>query len=255
MGSIVKGKRMASSIKEVNLEVASKKVWLVKVPKFVAEAWEASDDGAEVAKLTTSGGGKGEWKLTLDPSTTAGLSDFVLKERKTAQDMAVFSTTTTASSSSSFSNLNSLALEGKVSSMVDCRPAPSDGNYLRLKERALMRPKLEARKTIQLTGPPPPTFKLASERTEDSRRSKLYQGKRWRDDWDEVIEKLCGLFEKNQFYRMKDLADLTNQPEEYIKLILQDIGKYNYNGPHRGMWQLKPEYSNYAEADSGTSEG
>lgn len=31
MGSIVKGKRMASSIKEVNLEVASKKVWLVKV--------------------------------------------------------------------------------------------------------------------------------------------------------------------------------------------------------------------------------
>lgn len=50
-----------------------------KVPKFVAEAWEASDDGAEVAKLTTSGGGKGEWKLTLDPSTTAGLSDFVLK--------------------------------------------------------------------------------------------------------------------------------------------------------------------------------
>ena len=54
---------------------------------------------------------------------------------------------------------------------------------------------------------------------------------------------------------MKDLADLTNQPEEYIKLILQDIGKYNYNGPHRGMWQLKPEYSNYAEADSGTSEG
>ena len=49
------------------------------MPKFVAEAWEASDDGAEVAKLTTSGGGKGEWKLTLDPSTTAGLSDFVLK--------------------------------------------------------------------------------------------------------------------------------------------------------------------------------
>ena len=50
-----------------------------KVPKFVAEAWEASEDGAEVAKLTTSGGGKGGWKLKLDPSTTSGLADFVLK--------------------------------------------------------------------------------------------------------------------------------------------------------------------------------
>ena len=111
MGSIVKGKRMPSSSKDVNLDLAKKKVWLVKVrpkgslescfiisgfevcnfgdvlfkisnqkvPKFVAEAWEASEDGAEVAKLTTSVGGKDGWKLTLDPSTTSGLSNFVLK--------------------------------------------------------------------------------------------------------------------------------------------------------------------------------
>ena len=48
----------------------------------MAEAWEASEDGAEVARLTAppSGGGEKGWKLTLDPSTaTSGLSTFVLK--------------------------------------------------------------------------------------------------------------------------------------------------------------------------------
>ena len=46
---------------------------------------------------------------------------------------------------------------------------------------------------------------------------------------------------------------MTNQPEEYIKQILRDVGQYNHTGPRRGMWQLKPEYSSYAEAE--TSQG
>ena len=62
-----------------------------------------------------------------------------------APDMAVFSST----SCSSLSNRSSLAVEGSVSSLVDCMPAPSNSNYLSLKERALTRPKSEARKTIQ----------------------------------------------------------------------------------------------------------
>ena len=104
MGSLAKQRRLSSSAKEVNLDLARKKVWLVKVrseeflssmrspsfifkvPKFVAEAWEASEDGAEVARLTAppSGGGEKGWKLTLDPSTTtSGLSNFVLKVQQT----------------------------------------------------------------------------------------------------------------------------------------------------------------------------
>ena len=248
MGSISKRKKIASSFKEVNLDLAERKVWLVKVPKFVAEAWEASDDGAEVAKLTS--GGKGDdWKLTLDPATNPVLSDFVFRERKNAADMAVFSTT----ASSCFSNLNSLAVEGRVSSMVDCMPAPNDVNYYRLKERALTRPKRDARKTIQLTGPPPPILKMSSKPAEDYRRWKRFRGRKSRDAWEDVTERLFGLFERHQYYRIKDLADLTNQPEPYLKLILEDIGKYNSSGPHRATWQLKAEYSHYAEPETETA--
>ena len=157
----------------------------------MAEAWEASEDGAEVARLTAppSGGGEKGWKLTLDPSTTtSGLSTFVLKvqlqtleyvpeglsfilkqrsielsffvfvtqERKTCQDVAVFSTT---ASSASASDPNDglycpplVAVEGRVTSVADCIPDASrmDSSYFRLKERALTRPKRDARKTIQV---------------------------------------------------------------------------------------------------------
>merc|ERR1719471_993025 len=167
MGSLAKQRRLSSSAKEVNLDLARKKVWLVKVPKFVAEAWEASEDGAEVARLTAppSGGGQKGWKLTLDPSTsTSGLSTFVIKERKSCQDVAVFSTTSSSVASDPNDGLHCpplLAVEGRVTSVADCMPDASSvgSSYFRLKERALTRPKRDARKTIQLTGAPPPTFK------------------------------------------------------------------------------------------------
>ena len=245
MGSISNRRKIASSFKEVNLDLAEQKVWLVKVPKYVAKAWEASEDGAEVAKLTS--GGKGDWKLTLDPSRNPMMSDFVLRERKVRADMAVFST-----SASYICDLNSLAVEGTVSSMVDCMPAPNDVNYYRLKERALTRPKRVARKTIQLTGPPPPIHRMSAQPMEDFRRWKRFRGRKSREPWEDVRERLFGLFERHQYYRITDLSDLTNQPVTYLKLILEDIGKYNSNGPHRATWQLKAEYSHYDELETET---
>ena len=78
----------------------------------------------------------------------------VIQERKSCQDVAVFSTT-----SSSASDLNDglycpplVAVEGRVTSVADCMPDASsvDSSYFRLKERALTRPKRDARKTIQV---------------------------------------------------------------------------------------------------------
>ena len=80
----------------------------------------------------------------------------VIQERKSCQDVAVFSTT--ASSAASASDPDGLAcpplvaVEGRVTSVADCMPAVSrvDSSYFRLKERALTRPKRDARKTIQV---------------------------------------------------------------------------------------------------------
>ena len=74
----------------------------------------------------------------------------VIQERKSCQDVAVFSTT--ASDPDGVSCPPLVAVEGRVTSVADCMPDASrvDSSYFRLKERALTRPKRDARKTIQV---------------------------------------------------------------------------------------------------------
>ena len=58
-------------------------------------------------------------------------------------------------------------------------------------------------------------------------------------------EILFALFEKHQFYNIKDLAQETRQPMAYLKQILKEVCNYSVKPPHRNMWELKPEYRHY----------
>jgi len=55
------------------------------------------------------------------------------------------------------------------------------------------------------------------------------------------------LFEKHQFYNIKDLVQETRQPINYLKQILQEVCNYNVKPPNRNMWELKPEFRHYKE--------
>ena len=52
-------------------------------------------------------------------------------------------------------------------------------------------------------------------------RQKKAEGKKMRDDKEKVQEILFALFEKHQFYNIKDLAQETRQPMAYLKQILR----------------------------------
>jgi transcription initiation factor TFIIF subunit beta len=64
-------------------------------------------------------------------------------------------------------------------------------------------------------------------------------------DADKVQELLFSAFEKHQYYNVKDLVRITQQPITYLKEILKEICIYNMKAPHRNMWELKPEYRHY----------
>ena len=79
----------------------------------------------------------------------------MIQERKSCQDVAVFSTTSSSAASDPNDGLHcppQVAVEGRVTSVADCMPDASSvgSSYFRLKERALTRPKRDARKTIQV---------------------------------------------------------------------------------------------------------
>ncbi len=74
---------------------------------------------------------------------------------------------------------------------------------------------------------------------------KKAEGKKSRDDRDMVMERLFALFEKHQYYNIKDLVRETRQPITYLKEILKEVCNYNLKNPHKNMWELKPEYRHY----------
>lgn len=60
---------------------------------------------------------------------------------------------------------------------------------------------------------------------------------------------LFNAFEKHQYYNIKDLVTLTNQPISYLKEILKEICEYSVKNPHKNTWHLKPEYRHYSASE------
>ena len=54
------------------------------------------------------------------------------------------------------------------------------------------------------------------------------EGKKSRDDKDHVMELLFSLFEKHQYYNIKDLVKETRQPVTYLKTILNEVRRPTY---------------------------
>ena len=81
------------------------------------------------------------------------------------------------------------------------------------------------------------------------------EGKKLRDDKEKVMEVLFGLFEKHQYYNIKDLVKETRQPVTHLKEVLKEVCVYNVKAPHKNMWELKPEYRHYKKEEKEEGEG
>ena len=75
------------------------------------------------------------------------------------------------------------------------------------------------------------------------------EGKKLREDKEKVMEVLFGLFEKHQYYNIKDLVKETRQPVTHLKEVLKEVCVYNVKAPHKNMWELKPEYRHYKKEE------
>jgi transcription initiation factor TFIIF subunit beta len=85
---------------------------------------------------------------------------------------------------------------------------------------------------------------VVTQRAETETRRKNDQ-KKSREDKDKVLDMLFTAFEKHQYYYLKDLEKITNQPIGYLKDILREIAVFNVKSPFKNMWELKSEYRHY----------
>jgi len=127
---------------------------------------------------------------------------------------------------------------------------------MRLKREALLKPTETARK-VQKINKLVKTFKPVSNHATNIAHAKKMkaEGKKSRDDKEKVMETLFDLFEKHQYYNIKDLVRETRQPVTYLKTILNEVCRYNVKNPHKNMWELKPEYRHYKKDEAEDGEG
>ena len=257
-----------TSDKDLDLSNAGRGVWLVKVPKYIAERWESAPGGVEVGKMKIQRRSQQKPLVTLsmDDSLIIPMPDNKELEQKNAipkdhqilmrpdmQTLGVFSHTLGQPSASEEGEAGSsgsgtpdkLALEGKIAQRAECRPI-ADKTYDHMKTAAIrsaIKPKNVAKMLKNPVNSYKPVSNHASNIAYDKRKQS--EGKKSRDDKDHVIEILMSLFEKHQYYKINDLVKYTKQPVTYLKEILKEVCNYNMKNPHKNMWELKPEYRHY----------
>ena len=73
--------------------------------------------------------------------------------------------------------------------------------------------------------------------------------KRVRGDREDVKKRLFDLFHEKKYWKTKNLAEETDQPDQFVNEILSEIAIKVESGPHRKCWMLKPEYGGGESSD------
>ncbi|XP_045607738.1 general transcription factor IIF subunit 2-like [Procambarus clarkii] len=235
---------------DLDITNSSRGVWLVKVPKYLGNKW-ADCAGHDVGKLEIT-------KVPGKPSTvTLKSSEHTLKDCKIPREHTVISHSLKGmrlgifsqpvrgnSSDAAVPETQKLCFEGQVVEKVRCQPVVDD-YYINLKKEAKKKAAQPLNKA-KLIDSPVNVYKPTSHHEHDVHLKQRKAVRRMvRDDKDKVMELLFAAFEKHQYYYIKDLRKITQQPITYLKEILRDLCNYNVKNPHKNMWGLKPEYHYY----------
>lgn len=236
--------------RELDLSNAGRGVWLVKVPKYIAQKWEKAPSQMDVGKLRIEkiAGQKAVVSLSLsndvvnlEPEVKIPTEHKLDVSVVTKQTLGVFSHVIPASKEES----EKLYMEGRIVQKLECRPV-ADTSYMKLKMESFKKAAVPQKK-VQAIDKIVQNFKPVKDHRHniDYVQKKKAEGKKARDDKNFVMDMLFNAFEKHQYYNIKDLVKITKQPIGYLKEILKEVCDYNMKNPHKNMWELKKEYRHY----------
>uniref|UniRef100_A0ACD5WJN5 Uncharacterized protein n=1 Tax=Avena sativa TaxID=4498 RepID=A0ACD5WJN5_AVESA len=263
---------MAEEAKHLETSRSERSVWLMKCPTIVSQAWQE----ATAAAAASDGGGSSpnpnlvvaKVILSFDPLST----DEDPKQFKMEMAQADNGNTPKNYSLNMFqdfvpmcvfseSNQGKFACEGKVGHKFDMEPHRENlSDYAKLCRERTQKSMIKTRKVhvldkhhgmgvrqlIQLTNPAPPKDKKKATPT------KPFELKRTRRDRKDLENILFKLFERQPNWSLKHLLQETDQPEQFLKEIMNDLCVYNKRGPNQGTHELKPEYKKSVDDTNAT---
>ncbi|KAJ3127121.1 hypothetical protein HK098_006818 [Nowakowskiella sp. JEL0407] len=230
---------------DVDMSSMNTKVWLVKVPKFVAEAWANVDsddpDPPELGRVRIVEGPGNTSKYTLHlPKTT--WSESLPKTynlnftNKNPQNEFIFTEDSTGKCTS---------IAGIVANEANISPEINKEYSNIMKKR--MEDKKKAAKKVALLDDGTENKSLLATYKKDaggfiSRKTKQLEDRKERLPKQELVQLLFTLFQKERAIAFKDLVTKTQQPQIWLREVLNDIAELNKN-----MYELKPEFQQAPE--------
>ncbi|URD81575.1 Transcription initiation factor IIF [Musa troglodytarum] len=242
---------------------AERSVWLMKCPPVVSRSWQSSSASADssnpnpvVAKVV----------LSLDPLRPDGPSSLQFKMEMAQTDSGNTPKSYTLNMFKDFvpmcvfseSNQGKFSLEGKVEHKFDMEPHSENfGDYGKLCRERTNKAMIKTRQVQVIDNdhgvlmrPMPGMVGLVPSGSKDKKKltpTKGSDAKRTRRDRRELENIIFKLFERQPNWALKQLVQETDQPEQFLKEILNDLCVYNKRGPNQGTHELKPEYKKFSE--------
>ncbi|XP_073112046.1 transcription initiation factor IIF subunit beta [Elaeis guineensis] len=245
---------------------ADRSVWLMKCPPVVSRSWQSAAGVASSSDAGLPPPVVSKVVLSLDPLHPDEPSSLQFKMEMAQNDsgntpksyslnmfkdfvpMCVFSE----------SNQGKFSLEGKVEHKFDMEPHSENfGEYGKLCRERTNKAMIKTRQVQVIDNdhgvlmrPMPGMVGLVPSGSKDKKRVTPTKGsdvKRTRRDRRELENIIFKLFERQPNWALKQLVQETDQPEQFLKEILNDLCVYNKRGPNQGTHELKPEYKKTTE--------
>ncbi|WBW72485.1 transcription factor TFIIF complex beta subunit Tfg2 [Schizosaccharomyces osmophilus] len=238
---------------DLDLGQLGSRVWLVKVPRFLMEKWDAipDDDRANLGCVRVK---NDEIQLLLhNNSENADVpKNYNLKVmNKFVKNSYVF-----REAESSSSNTKNTALVGTVAHECNVTPIIND-DYRRVMQKRALAASAPKRKVQMIDDRgasllAPGTLGARNRNTTSFIRNvkpRTGEGlKNSRIPRNELLDILFKCFEDYEYWTLKGLREYVKQPEVYLKEVLDSIAILNKRGPYALKYSLKPEYKGTMDA-------
>ncbi|RKP22798.1 transcription initiation factor IIF, beta subunit-domain-containing protein [Syncephalis pseudoplumigaleata] len=260
---------------DLDMTRADTKVWLVKVPGFLAERW--SDIGEENVdlgriRINHAAGPNDRDGITLILDDTPEVQDLPTEYRLTVRDKAVKNTYVFEEDEDG----EARAITGTVHHECSISVKNiADPRYFRLQQKRNHSQVVPVKRTQFLDDNARPVFiapthiattdndflqRLAvvaiaiAMLIEDVQKKprKSPTSKATRMPRENLITLLFSAFEKYQYWNLKGIMKYTNQPQAYLKEVLADICYLVKKGKYHSMYRLKEEYRKLTSSSDGT---
>ncbi|EPZ32701.1 Transcription initiation factor IIF, beta subunit domain-containing protein [Rozella allomycis CSF55] len=225
----------------------NRRVWLVKLPKSLAEKWNTlPQNNVELGTLRfgdTKMDGSQDISLTLSniPQHEGIPKEFSF-ENGSRKDINMHVLRLDDQG-------NPIGIQGVIDREIVLKPSRTQDVASILKRETLeaMKPK---RKIVEVDVVKDKVgFVKPIAYTQDYLNKQLQEGKRDRLPKEHVLNQLFKAFEKHPYWALKDLVRTTNQPVTYIKELLNEICVINSRGPYKNLYQLRQDFTQRTSMD------